>query len=181
MLNSKGNTPLSKDMFIICVKGTIKLECVALITREEIVSQPALLSFKDFITDWTSSSTTGVITILSRTRFSMYVVGDLLSCGMSFAKVGPIYKILIEASCNFHFICSCFSIYHKSWTWAGIVPFVYNIFWNTPRFFQIAFIFIQKCLIMFLFCFKKQFIEFIPLLFILQFMFNISCIFVPLI
>ena len=88
IFNSEGKTPLSKDMFIICVNGTTKLECVAFTTRAEIASQPALPSFSDFMIEHTSSSTTGVITILSKNRLSMYVVDDLLSCGMLLTKLG---------------------------------------------------------------------------------------------
>ena len=48
-------------------------------------------TFKYFILDWTSSSTTSVITIVSKYLFSMFVVEDLLPCGTLFAKFGPIF------------------------------------------------------------------------------------------
>ena len=44
--NSEGKKPLRNDMFIICVNGTIKRECIAFTIRREIASQLALPSLR---------------------------------------------------------------------------------------------------------------------------------------
>ena len=97
IFNSAGKIPYLRDKFIMWVSGVIKLEWVAFTTFAEIASQPLLLSFKHLIMDLTSFSTTGAITILSRTRSTMYVVGDLLLSGILLARFGPIFiKYLLK-------------------------------------------------------------------------------------
>ena len=97
IFNSAGKIPYPKDKFIMWVSGVIKLEWVAFTTFAEIASQQLLLSFKHLIMDLISFSTAGAITILSRTRSTMYVVGDLLLSGILLARFGPIFiKYLLK-------------------------------------------------------------------------------------
>ena len=132
--------------------------------------------FNDFMIDHTSSSSTGVITILSKTRLSMYVVDDLLSCGMLLAKVGPMFTqywlkplaifimsvVVFPLTTNFEHELVTFFLFITS-------------FKIRQDFFLDYFYFHSKVSRNDLFL---QFIKFIPVLFILQFMLRIPWIFV---